>query len=532
MGLPAEISVSALHTLLAGQSEHALIDVREEGAFSEAHLFFACCLPLSQLELLLESRLPRRDVPIVLIAGCAADDWMIERAAKVLAGAGYTDLSFLSGGTEAWGEAGYEIFSGVNVPSKAFGEFVEHWSDTPRLPAEQVHAMQQAGEKMVILDSRPYDEYHRMSIPGGIDCPGAELVYRVHDQVPDDDTTIIVNCAGRTRSIIGAQSLINAGIPNPVHALKDGTMGWKLAGLELAHGKTERAELPGKQALAKAKACAAQVAGKYGVSTIDAAQFEQWRADPTRTTLLLDVRTEEEFMAGHWPGAMHAPGGQLVQATDQWVVVRNARLVLADVSDGVRAVMTAHWLVQLGWPQVCILTELPEQPQVGCDLHPRALFEPAPNFINAQALSDLEPSADCAILDFGSSADYSKGHIPGAQWALRSRLGQCAELLPDVKHWILISPDSLVAQLAAADLVQIRPDDQIQVLEGGSALWADTGRPMETEHGSWLTATDDAWPKPYDRPGGVEQAMQNYLEWELGLVAQVEREGLARYRQF
>jgi len=275
-------SVSALHTLMMSDAEYALIDVREEGAFSEAHLFFACCLPLSRLELLLPVRLPRLDVPVVLLAGSETDDWMIERAAKVMGAAGYTDLSFLPGGTQAWGDAGYEIFSGVNVPSKAFGEFVEHWSDTPRLPAEQVHAMQRDGKKMVILDSRPYDEFHRMSIPGGIDCPGAELVYRVHDQVSDADTTIIVNCAGRTRSIIGAQSLINAGIPNPVHALKDGTMGWKLAGLDLAHEQTERADVPGKQALAKAQECAENVAAKYGVQKISADQFAQFQADTSR----------------------------------------------------------------------------------------------------------------------------------------------------------------------------------------------------------------------------------------------------------
>lgn len=530
--MPVETSVSALHTLMRRDDEYALIDVREEGAFSNAHLFFACCLPLSQLELLLSVRLPRRDVPIVLIAGSAADDWMVARAAQVMNDAGYTNLSYLPGGTQAWGEAGYEIFSGVNVPSKAFGEFVEHWSNTPRLPAEQVHAMQQAGEKMVILDSRPYDEFHRMSIPGGIDCPGAELVYRVHDQVPDADTTVIVNCAGRTRSIIGAQSLINAGIPNPVHALKDGTMGWKLAGLDLAHGRTERADVPGKQALAKARECADAVAAKYGVQNVTGAELAQWQDDPTRTTLLLDVRTEEEFMAGHWPAAIHAPGGQLVQATDEWVVVRNARLVLADGDDAVRAVMTAHWLVQLGWPQVYVITEQPAQPQVGSEHMARALIEPAPHFVNAQALTEREPSPDCAILDFGASADYARGHVPGSQWALRSRMSQCIESLPQIKHWVLVSPDSLVAQLAAADLASMRPDDRVEVLEGGSQLWQATGHPMETEHGAWLTETDDAWPKPYDRPGGVEQAMQNYLEWELGLVAQVQREGLARYRQF
>ena len=108
------------------------------------------------------------------------------------------------------------------------------------------------GVRLVILDSRPYEEYHRMNIPGGIDAPGAELVYRVHDLAADPDTLVVVNCAGRTRSIIGAQSLINAGIPNKVVALKNGTMGWHLAGLELERGQTRAAAAPDGDALIKA----------------------------------------------------------------------------------------------------------------------------------------------------------------------------------------------------------------------------------------------------------------------------------------
>ena len=69
--------------------------------------------------------------------------------------------------------------------------------------------------------------------------PGAELVLRVRDIAPSPDTTIVVNCAGRTRSIIGAQSLINAGIPNKVVALRNGTMGWHLAGFTCDKGETD-----------------------------------------------------------------------------------------------------------------------------------------------------------------------------------------------------------------------------------------------------------------------------------------------------
>ena len=91
-------------------------------------------------------------------------------------------------------------------------------------------------ENFVIVDGRPFAEYRKMSIPGGICCPNGELALRIQDIAPDPRTKIVVNCAGRTRSIIGAQTLLDLGVPNPVYALENGTQGWFLAGLELEHG--------------------------------------------------------------------------------------------------------------------------------------------------------------------------------------------------------------------------------------------------------------------------------------------------------
>ena len=257
--------------------------------------------------------MPRRTTRIVLIDD---NDGLAQRAADVLARAGYSNLSYLDGGTAAWAAAGFELFSGVHVPSKAFGEFIEHQSGTPSVSAQELDALMHAGTNMVVLDSRPYDEYSRISIPTGINVPGAELVLRVHDIAPSPDTLIVVNCAGRTRSIIGAQSLINAGVPNKVVALRNGTMGWHLAGLACDHGKDKRFSDVSKGALAWAKAKADDVARRFGIARIDRAALERWRADTSRTTYIFDVRDPAEYERGHFPGALSAPGGQLVQATD------------------------------------------------------------------------------------------------------------------------------------------------------------------------------------------------------------------------
>src|SRR3954471_18086971 len=234
------VSAAALRAMLLDGDELALIDVREERIFSESHLLFARCVPLSRLELRMARLVPRRATRIVLVDDA---DGLAERAAEVLAAASYTRLHRLDGGNPAWKAAGFELFSGVNVPSKAFGEFIEHESGTPSISAQELNALMQSGTDMVVLDSRPFDEFSRVSIPTGVNVPGAELVLRVHDMAPKPETLVVVNCAGRTRSIIGAQSLINAGVPNKVVALRNGTMGWSLAGLAPDAGQSRRAPL-------------------------------------------------------------------------------------------------------------------------------------------------------------------------------------------------------------------------------------------------------------------------------------------------
>ena len=289
------ISPQALRDLLTDGRELALVDVREEGVFLSGHLFWAVCIPVSHLEMRAWDLIPRRETRIVLCDG--GEDGLTATAAARLGDMGYTDVSVLAGGVAGWAEAGFEVFSGVNVPSKAFGEFVEHAYDTPRIPAEDLKALQDKGENLVILDSRPMAEYRRMNIPGGIDCPGAELVYRVYDAAPDPETTVVVNCAGRTRSIIGAQSLINAGIPNKVMALKDGTMGWNLAGFACDSGNDTHAADPSADGLAKAQAAAATAAARFGVITVTADEVDGFLADEGRTTYVLDVRTVEEYFS-------------------------------------------------------------------------------------------------------------------------------------------------------------------------------------------------------------------------------------------
>jgi len=519
-----------LKAMLGDGEELALIDVREEGEFGRGHLLLAGNLSLSRLELRIDALVPRRTTRVVL---CDADDGLAQRAATRLMKFGYGNLAVLAGGVAGWRAAGYELFSGINVPSKAFGEFIEHHDDTPRLDAEAVKAAIVSGTDMVILDSRPMSEYRAMSIPTGIDCPGAELVYRVHDAAPRPETLVVVNCAGRTRSIIGAQSLINAGIPNKVVALKDGTMGWHLAGLALEKGQSRHAADPSPAGRARAREAASRVARRFGVERIDRAMLARFMAERDRRSLyLLDVRTPEEYVAGHLPGSRSAPGGQLVQATDTYVGTRNARIVLVD-GDGVRATMTASWLIQMGMPEIHVLEDTLDGGLASGAETPTVLgrdgVEPA--FIAPAELSGQLAQGSAVVVDLDSSLNYRAGHIPGAWFAIRSRSAGTAARLPRAALCVVTSPDGVLASLAAPELAAAS-GMPVKVLRGGTAAWRAAGLPIATGEEHMADAPDDVFHRPYDRDKGVEQAMRDYLSWEVDLVRQIERDGDAGFRSF
>jgi rhodanese-related sulfurtransferase len=531
------VDARAVRERLAAGAEIALLDVREQGVHALGHPFFASSAPLSRLELLAPLLLPRPGLPVVVFD--SGDEGLAERAAGVLAGLGYGDVSLLDGGLAAWRAAGNEVFSGVNVPSKAFGEFVEHHDDTPRIPPGELHDMIRRGEPVVILDARPIEEFRRMSIPGAVDVPGAELAWRVHDLAPDPGTTVVVNCAGRTRSIIGCQSLRNAGIPNRVVALKDGTMGWELAGLRCERGSLREAPPPSEVGRARARAAAASVAERFEVAFVDGPTARGWLADPSRTTYLLDVRSPAEFRARHITGARNAPGGQLVQATDEYIAARAARVVLVD-PEQVRAIMTASWLNQMGLPEVHVLRPEGED---GFDGWPTAEGGEAPPGAQPPAWQEIEPAAlaariadpGVAVLDLASSLRHRARHVVGAWWGVRSRLREARDAIaaaPALRELVLTADDPRLARYAAPEVAALWPGVAVAVLAGGNPAWFDARLPVGTGLDRATCATDDVWYKPYDHGADYERHARDYLAWEVGLVEQIARDPTIRFRRY
>jgi len=391
MTLPT-ITPSQVRIALLLSEEIALLDVRHEAAFAIGHPLFAANMAANRIALEAELRLPRKDVPVVVYD---AGEGLVSEAADRLKVLGYSNVRALDGGLQGWKNAGFELFQDVNSYAKAFGELVEQRRHTPSLAAEEVARLIARKANIRILDVRRFDEYTTMNIPGSISVPGGELVLRAGEAAPDPDTTIIVNCAGRTRSIIGTQSLINAGVANKVLALRNGTIGWVLAKQNLEHGADRRG---GVGLFEGATTNAREVAYRAGVRHVGPEEAMALQAQTHRTLYSFDVRSAEDYAAGHIAGFRHYPGGQLVQEIDMAAPVRGARILLTD-DKSVRADMTASWLAQMGWEVYVLDGGYDHQLEVG---PPMVLPKPDPahRYRRPYEGTDVDTGAMQAYLDW------------------------------------------------------------------------------------------------------------------------------------
>ncbi|KAI6781470.1 uncharacterized protein J7T54_001432 [Emericellopsis cladophorae] len=501
------------------RQEIALLDVREEGPYSISHPLWALSVPISEIEDKLPSLVPRLSAPIVVYD---AGEGYVERAVASVEALGYHDVAILEGGLSGYAKVG-ELYRDVNVPSKAFGELVEAIRQTPSISAEDADKLLASNDNVVVLDVRRYEEYHIMSIPHGRSCPGGELLYRIFEAAPSSDTTVIVNCAGRTRGLVGTQSLLNSGVPNKVMALRNGTIGWTLGGLPLDQNKAVRVPLPSQEAGVKARHHAEAWAKHVGVPVIDADELARLVQDrDSRSLYLLDVRDPEEYADGHVKGFTSAPGGQLVQATDEWVGVRGGQIVLYD-TDGVRARMTATWLLQLGW-EVYVLSESSPVQDIAPD-------QEAPSWLATElpsiTVDELTSMEQVTVVDLARSPAYKKGHIPGSWFASGPELVRDLNNMQDAKN-NMVALTSLDGRIAAANVQHARDmtGRQVAYLVGGTQAWVEAGRPLETEP-RWLSQPIDVYKRPYEGTSNAREDMQAYIDWEHQLVAQLANDGVA-----
>jgi rhodanese-related sulfurtransferase len=511
------IDAKTLKQWLHAKAEIALFDVREHGQYGESHLFLATSVPYSRLEFDVARLAPRKSVRLVVYDDDGTG--VSIQAAEALSKLGYQNIFVLIGGAKAWNAAGFNLFAGVNLPSKTFGELVEHQCHTPRVSADDLMKMMHADEDFIILDGRPQSEFKKMSIPGAQCCPNGELAYRIKSHVNNKNTKIIINCAGRTRSIIGAQTLINLGIQNPVYALENGTQGWYLNDYVLDHGKVSEYAPPkvDNEMILASQA----LVDKFDIPLISDEQFLSWEKDSDRSLYLCDVRTAEEFSIDGLTGAQNTPGGQMIQATDQFVGVRNARIVLCD-SDGVRAITVASWLKQMGHDVAVLRDGVKSQvslPTTEIDY----CLGLAP--LSTAQLLEVQRQNSSVLVDIRSSMKYRDAHLPNSLWAIRPRLLDIVQ--GTQKPIVLISDDPALTYGALLELERHHKSAQVYQLEGSQF-------PKEFE-----TVSSEAQPPDsdcidflffvHDRHDGNKDAARRYLEWETGLIAQLDEDEMNLY---
>lgn len=514
------ICVDELITRFSDESEFALIDVREEGVFTRGHLLAASNLPLSRIELLIEDAIPRTHTEIIL-----CDEPTAARAIRILNELGYENLTVLTGGLSSWSLSGRKLFSGVNVPGKAFGEYIENARGTPALSATELKLLLESENPPLLLDTRTPEEHSSYCIPGALSCPNGELVWRALHHIKSPDQVVIAHCAGRTRSIIGAQTLIDAGIANPVYSLENGTLAWAFENYELEYNANRPLSAPKSEQHDLAMSAARRLRGRHAIGVIERSTLEDWRLDADRSVYVFDVRSGEEFSNLTLPGAYHVPGGQLVQNVDRYLVTRGARVVLFD-TDGVRASATGAWLRQMGWREVYTLT---------LDITDEALSAPprideiSPPTVDDAALESILAQNTGIVVDIRRSVDYRRGHIPGAWFLTRARLDEDYSRLPALTDIVLIADDLQYAALIISELES--RGRRVWMLDGAMDAWRRSGRDIETGTNHLASEPDDTHldALDFDESTVANREGRDYLEWEIALVRQLEGDPGAPY---
>ena len=355
-------------------------------------------------------------------------------------------------------------------------------------------------------------------------CTWGELALRVTDITKelDPDTTVIVNCAGRTRSVIGTRVLQRMGMKN-IFGLKNGTSGWLLGGYDLETGG-DRLELPepSPEGLAVAEAYAARLAEEDGVRYLDVDTVQPMLDErEEKTCYFVDVRTTQEYSEGHIPGFRWFPGGQVVQRSDDVLVVKNCPVVFS--CDGrARATFIASWYRQFGFEEVYAVdggctawSKSGRQLETGSgEVAPNGLEE-ARSQVTLVSPQELEANRPATVINVENSQDFTRGHVPGARWVPRGSLElQIAELVPDKSASIAVTCNNgQNAVLAAVTLKEIGYQN-ITALEGGMVAWRQIGLGIEEGLSGVMRAPTDV---VLSGPERNFADMMNYLRWETAL---------------
>lgn len=528
-------SPSSLDDFTNAHEAHALLDVRELGEFVSGHMLLASNAPLSVLELAISSLVPCTSVPVLVMDSGAAEDSRAQAAAERLFRMGYSKTAVLEGGVRGLEKSGSVLVNGLFCLTKGFAERMEIERRTPLVSPAEIAKRLADGEKIAFIDVRAFEECSGKTLPGAVNAPGCEAVYRLEDLAPDPEQQVVVTCAARARGVIWAQALKDCDIPNPVAALLGGTMNWERNGQMLETNSNSQSPSPSGKAVEAAAKRAQRLAKKHAIPSIDANKLAAWRAESDRSPLyVFDVRSRAEYEAGHLRGSRNVTGNELVLRLEDHVAVRNARIVLVDDTEA-RSVVSAYLLRQMGLLNVSFLkgglNGVSDELLTGGQ--ERALptpchCEPA---ISAHDLAELlESGASPLIINVELSDKHRSGHIPSAAWVSRAFLEEAQKEHAEAKTIIFTSDQEIHARLAASDAREIWPESSIYVLANGTAAWNELGLPIETGMATSYGPEMDKLTQSSADPEAKVKAMDAYFDWDNNIARQIKEDGGVTFR--
>ena len=515
-----KIHAETLKSWLSDKDEIAFIDVREIGQHTKGHPFFSISIPYSLFELNLEILIPNKKTKMILLDQNDGISILAYKAATLI---GYSNIFILEEGVNGWINSGYKLFDGINVPSKSFGELIEKHFHTPSITAKELNEKQKNNENCIVIDGRPFDEYQNMSIPNSICCPNGELAYSVSSHVKDINTEIIINCAGRTRSIIGAQTLIDLGISNKVKALENGTQGWFLSDLCLDHNKIDFLDVrPDDTELKKIQNKIFKLLIKHSINLIDFSKAQELILDKNKSTFIFNVTNSNKNMNS----IRHVPGGQLVQATDKYIGVWKATVILVDDGDLIRAGTTAIWLKKMGY-QVHVLKK-------GININELKFKNKFPlkeKKLNIFEIEKFNNFKNTILYDIRSSENFMKIRIKNSIWLNRANLRKVK--IKKQQQIIIITDEFDKARLVINDIEEMNLGCVISLYK-----WKENEL---INHSNIIDNKPILFPKKdcidfnfhtYKRHKGSKSHANQYLKWEIGLINKMDKQELSFFNIF
>ena len=386
----------------------AFIDIRSRHHYVANHPVFAVNAPIDSLETHCDTLFGSESATALVIGD---DELLTTWASHLITQKTNLQPKVIRGGFSAWEAAGLPTWGGEYTPSKAFGEWVEQTGSMSHI--SPLEAMKSPVHDQ--FDVRPLEEFNRFTLPGSRHCPTGRL-----GALKTQQTHLRVHCAGRTRGIIAAQTLVDLDFPATIQCISGGTQGWEIAGgTRQFNHPTEQVDLiPSSEENSRAQV----LIKKYHLPIFTATEEVAW-LNESRDFRLLTVCEDQLDTPSISPTT-------LIQSTDQYLGTHHIP-VIVEGPHALDVSVTVLWLRRMGWDARIRETN--------------ATASQTTHEISAQQSAFVKIEDHCTVIDTRPSRSFSRSRVQNSSWVPRSLF---RELLPTVTYVVICETDATKRQTA------------------------------------------------------------------------------------